>query len=372
MPETARGPLPGIQVLRALAALLVVVHHTQLNVTQGFNLPAALPRFDVGSAGVDIFFVISGFIMVVSSQGLFGKAGAARIFIERRLIRIVPLYWLVTTLYVLATLVVSPGNSRVLSAPDLVASYLFFPLAAPGGAAMPALVVGWTLNYEMFFYGLFALALLAPRRWAVPGLVAGLVGLVLAHETGQVTGMPLLVWSDPIVIEFAFGMVIGAAFIGNLRVPRPLALALVLGAAVALAVQAADRIPHGIARPLLYGAPALALVAGASLGRGATFPAWLQPAVILGDASYSLYLLHLPVLWAGRIAATRLGIDMTGPVTPYVHVALCLAASVLIALLTYRWAERPATDALRSGLSRLRARRVRSITVFASPNGKVA
>src|SRR6478609_4729014 len=94
--------LLSVQMLRALAAAMVVLHHIQLNLALGFGLPEALPNLAVGSAGVDIFFGISGFVMVISSDRLFARPGAAKTFITRRLIRIVPLYWAVTSIYVVA------------------------------------------------------------------------------------------------------------------------------------------------------------------------------------------------------------------------------------------------------------------------------
>ena len=96
-----------VQALRAIAALTVVFGHAQ---TEALSLVAAkaggLSTFlvDKTGAGVDLFFVISGFVMVHASQRLFGEAGAAKTFLLRRLFRIVPLYWAVTTLILLAML----------------------------------------------------------------------------------------------------------------------------------------------------------------------------------------------------------------------------------------------------------------------------
>jgi exopolysaccharide production protein ExoZ len=127
--------LKSIQILRAAAALGVLLDHA------GRWLDVA-PIVDIGAAGVDLFFVISGFIMVYTSERLFGQTGAPQRFLARRIIRIVPLYW---TLTAFAALVLFGFG------PNTLGSYLFIPTHRG-----PILTVGWTLNYEMMFYSLFA------------------------------------------------------------------------------------------------------------------------------------------------------------------------------------------------------------------------
>ena len=146
--------LTGIQYLRAVAALLVLVNHLT------FYLPSGGYRFWPGGVGVDIFFVISGAVM-------WWVARNARplTFAWRRLLRIVPLYWLV--LAFVAVLWPGGGIDPWLDFPlqDILRSFLFIPFAngARGGAVQPVLGVGWTLNLEIYFYGIFALSLFAPR-----------------------------------------------------------------------------------------------------------------------------------------------------------------------------------------------------------------
>ncbi|MEM7566091.1 MAG: acyltransferase family protein, partial [Pseudomonadota bacterium] len=86
----------GIHVLRGLAAFAVVVHHASYELA-GLGIPTWLPEAEAGAFGVDVFFVISGFVMVYASQGLFGRAAHAGPFLWRRIARVAPLYWLVTT-----------------------------------------------------------------------------------------------------------------------------------------------------------------------------------------------------------------------------------------------------------------------------------
>ena len=116
-------------------------------------------------AGVDIFFVISGFIMVYASSRWFGSARAPRVFLAHRIARIVPLYWATMMVY-LAVLLLTPWllNSEYLAPHFVIASFLFIPAARPDGLVQPLYSLGWTLNYEMFFYALFAIAIAFPRR----------------------------------------------------------------------------------------------------------------------------------------------------------------------------------------------------------------
>ena len=104
-------------------------------------------------AGVAIFFVVSGFIMVHASQDLFGQEGAWRLFLKRRLARIVPLYWAMTTLFLLVGLAVPAVlNSGVPNFQQILGSYLFWPVVSTQGMVQPVYSLGWTLNYDCLLY----------------------------------------------------------------------------------------------------------------------------------------------------------------------------------------------------------------------------
>ena len=164
----ARATILEIQILRAVAALAVVVMH--IGIELRYWAKATLTWTEAGNAGVDLFFVISGFIMVFIAWDRFGSRGAPVDFFVRRLIRIVPLYWLVTTGYVLAN---SYPASRIIT------SYLFVLDFSANAAPLPVVLQGWTLNYEMFFYLVLALALFLPRLIAISCVSALLAALVL-------------------------------------------------------------------------------------------------------------------------------------------------------------------------------------------------
>ena len=156
-----------VQVLRGLAALAIAALHAQADARAlaearglGFTPLLHLPW----AAGVDVFFVISGLIMVHASRGLFAREGARGTFLKRRLARIVPLYWAVTLLY-LAVALTTPAllNSALLDPAPILASFLFIPFTRPDGAVQPLYSLGWTLNFEMLFYVLFAATIGWPK-----------------------------------------------------------------------------------------------------------------------------------------------------------------------------------------------------------------
>src|SRR5262245_21275262 len=154
-PERSRRSLLSIQILRAAAALGVVLAHI---------FPSAV----IGTAGVDLFFVISGFIMVYASDRLFERRDAPRIFFLRRLARIVPLYWAVTAVLVAYPLLAGVDLAAVSLSPGVIlGSFLFFPVPRPDGSLLPVHFLGWTLDYEMFFYVVFAGFIVLSRQRAV-------------------------------------------------------------------------------------------------------------------------------------------------------------------------------------------------------------
>src|SRR3954451_23086289 len=128
--------LLSLQVLRAVAAVAVVICHAGLQLN--YWTQTALEWNFVGSAGVDLFFVISGFIITLVSWNSFGRIDQVAPFVARRLIRIGFLYWLLTTIYVV---------SGSFSPWHVLASYLLLPVDGP-----PILSVAWTLVYEVMFY----------------------------------------------------------------------------------------------------------------------------------------------------------------------------------------------------------------------------
>lgn len=345
-----------VQALRALAALLVALHHAQHEaaaLAERTGAAFAPSRVLPWAAGVDIFFVISGFIIVHAAGPLYGRDGAARSFLAHRIARVVPLYWLVTGLFLALSLAL-PGlvGGEGPADPAYVAgSFLFWPMLRPDGSAQPLYGLGWTLNFEMAFYGLFALCLGFRRRAAVAAVTGALACLVLLRGLAPGLPMPLAFWSEPVILEFAFGAGLGLLRAEGASLPVFVRAALALAGIGLLALVAATvGEPGGFARPVTQGIPALMLVAAAALGAPAeetrSRPLLMLSAV--GDASYALYLIHPFVLRAGREALLRLGIAPA--LGPEACLWLMLALTVPAALLVHRLIERPLTHAARARL----------------------
>lgn len=344
-------PLYGIQVLRALAALMVVFHHIQADAAiiaaragESFTASRLLPW----PAGVDLFFVISGFIIVHSSTGLFGQPDSARLFLARRVARVFPLYWVATTLFLIA-LLATPGllNSAAPGAAQIAASYLFWPMANAAGDIQPIFSLGWTLNYEMLFYSLFAVALLLPARAVIPAVTLLLAGFVAIRELAGPFPLPFDFWAQPIVLEFVAGMGIALLRGRGLRLPGPLRwLMVALALGVLLAIAGETRPQTGWSALFLQGGPAILLVTAAACGRNETAPsALVRGFAWLGDASYALYLVHPFVMRGLREVFLRLA-----PGATLAFTLLALAIAVSAAFLIYERFERPTTRLLRKAL----------------------
>src|SRR5690606_35540078 len=135
--------LYGIQYLRAFAALAVVVFHAAERTGM---------HFAIGAAGVDVFFVVSGFIMMAISDH---RQTSPFIFLKNRLLRIAPNYWIVTGIMIIGAVAGLFPNMK-LDFFHIMGSFFFFPVASPNAEQFwPVLVQGWTLNYEAFFYAVF-------------------------------------------------------------------------------------------------------------------------------------------------------------------------------------------------------------------------
>jgi exopolysaccharide production protein ExoZ len=177
LPKTRSSEtLSSIQALRAVAALSVLELHITGNISNRPGFTVTSIDNLIGAAGVDLFFIISGFIMVYASEPLFGRPAGPQVFFLRRLIRIAPLYWAVSAVFIVFFLVTPNGFATTIAASNtsigtIIASFMFLPFPRPDGAMLPLLGVGWTLNYEVFFYVIFAGAVVYPGSARLQRLV---------------------------------------------------------------------------------------------------------------------------------------------------------------------------------------------------------
>jgi peptidoglycan/LPS O-acetylase OafA/YrhL len=346
-----------VQVLRGVAALLVLLGHTQSELIRvAAEQGAALRRWPLpGGFGVDLFFCISGLIMVLASQPLYGQPGAATAFLRRRALRLVPLYWLATGLCVLTLLLGRHGLAQT-TWTELLTSLLFVPYPVYGDAAQPypLLTLGWSLNYEVLFYGLFAVFIALPPRRAVAWTVAALAALVLAGAFISPDRVALHFWTRPILLEFGLGCVIGLWWLRRSCAPTP---SLLVMAAAALGVLLLDPLglavkptgaastPNDLVRVLGWGLPAAVLLTAAVSLEGRVHGVALRGMSRLGDWSYSLYLMHPFALLSATKAWQRLGLHEHLPWSALA--ALMLGGSLLLAAAGYHLIERPLLRRLR-------------------------
>lgn len=339
--DGAKEQLLGVQALRFVAAFAVVVLHCSFYTAE--RLTPALGTYDLGANGVRLFFVISGFVMVASSHRLEGTPFGWRVFALKRIVRIVPMYWAITSVK-LAMLLAVPAvvlHSH-LDWSYIAKSYAFIPAINKDGEIHPLLGVGWTLNFEMFFYLLFALAL-ALRVSAFRLIAPILTGLTLLSmfKTSDWPA-PLQFWADPVVLDFLAGMMIAHAVQKNWTLPPALAWLFVIAGCAYLFLP--------LPRPGEYGSLAFSIgctVAAAMVVAGTIeleekigrrLPRWI---LFMGAASYALYLIHPILAPVGPALLKRLGL-----VYPLLSIAISIVVAIIGGVFAYRLIEQPLTRRL--------------------------
>ena len=356
-----KGRLDIVQVLRFVAASLVVVAHAESRLARVFAEQASSTViFAIGHLrtwghfGVDLFFAISGFIMFWVTRGRFQQAGASAEFLRKRVVRVVPIYWGLTA-FAIVLLAVAPSLFSYRESLDpqwIAASFMFVPWQAPEGFVAPVLGLGWTLNYEVWFYLCFALLLFLPERRALPTITIVFVACAVLGE---------LVWFEApwsrqatswLLLEFVLGLWIARAYTSRTldvaklaRVILPLGIAALFASIFFDPAPAAGEVSNNGLRFLCWGIPSAAVLFGALSLR------W-QPGrtrigrvlVALGDASYSIYLLQVFALPGIARVLAALHLDAWLPFD--VLVLLLTAGSIAAGYAFYLGIERPLTRVL--------------------------
>lgn len=319
----------GVQYLRGVAALSVVVFHALLDA--GYKESSVTVGL---SGGVDVFFVISGFIMWMTTAQ---RDVTPWDFYRRRIERIVPLYWLMTTVALGAALA-APSLGGQTAFWHVVSSYAFLPSVSPdSGKLEPLVAPGWTLNYEMFFYLVFGVALLMRDRARLVVVTAVLAAFVAAGAAFSPTAPAFRFYTDSIVLEFAFGLLLGVAAQKSRLVPLPGIVALGIVGVTGLAVAGQADFTRAIA----FGIPAALIVTAVVSYEPLRSTETLTPARLLGDASYSIYIVHGMVLSAVGAVASKLTLP------PAAEVVCGTLAALLAGIVVFQHIERPMLAAMR-------------------------
>ena len=321
------GKLDVIQHLRAVAALMVVIHHARNSMPRlVFNPLEGYPAF---ARGVDIFFVISGFIMYVAARDEHCVD-----FARKRIIRVVPLYWGATLALVVIATKFHPWSMASSDFLHVAKSLLFIPHYSPTqpDEIWPFLIPGWTLNYEMFFYAVFFIGLLIKAPLLITSIL--IIGLIFLGYFLEPSGAVLRTYTSPIMFEFLFGVWIGYLYANNILLGHAKRL-LIVGFCglfcLPLFAEGGVRIAGKISCSAMIVLGAVSLQKNAS--RNSLFS-------LLGDASYSIFLTHmvisLPVaykLWNRT--------PVHGWWQFVAWISLSLLVSAVLGIFFYRYFEKP-------------------------------
>ncbi|WP_406232096.1 acyltransferase family protein [Isoptericola jiangsuensis] len=337
--------LQNLQMMRAVAAILVVWahaidlvgkrHHDAFQIAWG-----ALENF--GAVGVDVFFVISGFIVSLTAE----RSRSVGQFLVARLVRIWPLYLIATA----AVFAVDPG------ARDLVTlSWSTLLQQVPGKpTGMPTHPLGWSLMFEAVFYLMLAGAMCwrtqraMPERVLIIGSAAVLVaGLFRFHQPTNIIG-------NPIIIEFLLGVIIGWVYRQRPELPTWVTTVLfVMGAVLLLSTamygfhfvsEAPQTLDASLSwdRVRVWGFPSALLIASAVFRQQSVSPV-TRPVVFLGDSSYSIYLFSFIALLLLDHAW-----EAWAPASPDVAILMATSIAVLFGVICYWLLERPLTAVFRT------------------------
>ena len=339
------GKIENIQALRGIAALAVFVAHLVGAERDYGNGATLLPMWlEMGQSGVDLFFLISGYVMVhVAATLPRGRQIAAR-FLFNRAARIYPLYWIVTV----SLLILLAGKKYLFGEDTPITNWVQSFLLLPSDG-LPIVAVGWTLIHEMYFYLVFAGALLFTALKVQHFLLAWAVVLFAAIAAGLRDIAP---WTDlvfnPLTYEFIVGCIIALLIHrGESRFALP---CLITGVAVLsiLVFGFSDQLfPHSLTdfgvRVLVYGPPyALILYGAVALEQqdNVTAPGWL---IRMGDASYALYLVHIPVFLVVGKSLSLLG--ASGVLFNMALIAAFAASAIAASFAAHYFIEKPALSA---------------------------
>lgn len=334
-----------LQAGRAVAASLVVLFHLGGIFAQDkyFGMKALDVPFAWGDAGVEFFFVLSGFLITMTHRADFGRPARFPGYAVKRLLRIYPTYWVIC-LAVCAAAIVAPALRQALSTDPVVLLKAFALLpqdpAVVGGTGAPILFVAWSLQYEMLFYGVVGLAVL--NRWAGAIAVLALLAVHASCRFGSECSFPRSFVANDLLFVFAMGVAGAYLLKSRLQLPRPLATGLV--GMLAFVGFGLFEVWHGreslpLDRRLVYGSIGAVIILAFAQAEDRGTLRLRHPLIkTLGDSSYALYLLHIPVISLLAKLGVRLGI--AGPLPTVAAFVFVFFACIVVAVVFHLTIER--------------------------------
>ncbi|MEE9335822.1 MAG: acyltransferase [Granulosicoccaceae bacterium] len=315
--------LHALQYLRAVAALAVVYSHSVIQVD------AYRPHLaEWGSFGVDIFFIISGFIMVYISK----PSDTPKDFFNNRIKRVVPLYWFFTLLMA-AILLAAPSvfKTSVFNWQAFATSLFFIPGYSIANSAViwPIVAPGWSLNYEMYFYLLFAISLSISQAYRILFIATAItVVFTLSHLIDSSSAIGEF-YKNGIVFEFVLGMLLAQMWKNGYSIPQWAAALCIVGGFVVIFMQL------NLPRFFEFGVPAFFVVTGCTyLKTGAN-----RFFLMLGDSSYALYLSHIFSFGVMRKTLPPMLEDNSHASLLFVLISIvfCVAVSIVVHYAVDNW-----------------------------------
>lgn len=339
--EITKREFNSVQALRFIAAFMVVCCHATFYTKE--RLVDSVEVFSVGANGVPLFFVISGFVIVLSSRKLTSLRDGWKKFAVRRIIRIVPLYWLITTLKI-ATMIAAAAVvlHSELNIGNIVKSFFFIPTTNIDGEIKPILGVGWTLNFEMFFYLLFTIALfLRVNAVVFSGIVMVVLTVLSFYKTAD-WPVALNFYADPIVINFLLGMIAAVLVNRDYKMNKWLSVILIVLCIVILFYPAQHNLYIPYVDEALVNAFLCFIIVHLCVQMEKHSKVNIpKPVLYFGAASYSLYLVHPIIAPLSPVVFKKAGIY-----NPYLSVVFCIVLALIAAAVTYSFFEKPVTDSL--------------------------
>ena len=348
MPNTNKN-LQLIQLLRGIASLLVVLLHCTANSSEVLHQFFLGNFFSFGGAGVDIFFVLSGFIITYTNFKFIGKPDYFSFFIKRRMVRIYPTYWIIISLFLLLQ-VVFPLFYRTHFSFD-IKNILSTFLLLPGHVMVNG--VSWTLSYEIFFYFLFSLSFFIPaKKWSFYLAMLYAVILILLSVSGynfeHGNGWLSLI-TYPMNVEFFMG-VLAAVLIP--KISHKIAVPLIITGSIIFLMSALLSnanyilVNNTFNRVIVFGIPSFLIITGVVKYESGNKIKVYAILLLLGEASYSLYLIHLPVVAATFKILAKFNVSNN----IFIHCIIILIVFITCysSILFYKFVEKPIITRLNS------------------------
>lgn len=343
--------LESLQIARAISATMVVFHHIvrsyTVNAPDGWTAPSLFDYpaiYNKLAIGVDIFFVLSGFIMVYVCEPYVTKTKPVRDFITRRFIRIYPSYFIVTTAIVI--LMIIPRLLWQVYNPDLkifrlIGSYTLFPTFNAEGNVAPILGAGWTLSYELYFYVLFAISVLLFRRYFLIGLALSMAAIGLAASALAPTSSIVAFLQNSIIIEFLMGCAIAWLFKRGATLKAPLTW---IALSIFISSVAPNQELNSPFRFLYWGIPAALFISALVQLDRLEVIKWPKSILIIGDSSYAIYLIHIPLIYqfSWRVSGLS-GISNSHGIIVSIAILLFSVTIIALGVAYFAFIERPMT-----------------------------